>query len=429
MRLCYFADPCSEHTRRWVMHFAREGHEIHLVGTRSPDGEWPANWHFHRLQPYLPGEVPRWAWAVSNRVHAHDWVVATHWAAGAYRIRRLIEEIRPDLVHVHYISPELLYVFLSGFHPVVATAWGSDLYIAPGRYDAFQSQMLRLALRSADLITCDAEDLRQRAIDLGARPESTTLAQWGVDVSAFRPGLDASALAERWGLSGRWPRLLSIRKVRPIYNNDVILQAVARLRSRYPKVILIQPGAIPQDGYGEKLRGLIDSLELADYVRWIGYVPEGELPLLYNLADVCLSVPSSDSTAMSLLEAMACGTPLVVTDLPATREWGAAGLQAQLVPAQDTGAIAGAVINILDTPAGRREEAARVNRELILRKADRATHMKRMEELYHSLIQEVQARRQGMTFRLKTVPAINAALLVLLLRKYHGKQGYDRLSS
>jgi glycosyltransferase involved in cell wall biosynthesis len=237
-------------------------------------------------------------------------------------------------------------------------------------------------------VTCDAEHLRQQAIAYGAHPENTVLVQWGVDPAEFRPGLDTTSVREKWDLANQWPVLLSPRALKPNYNLDMILQAVHRLRSRYPDFVLLQPGhpATTANEYEALIVKLVQDFGLQGHVRWLGYVPEAELPLLYNLADVTLSVPMSDSTPVSMLEAMACGVPLVMTDLPSIREWITPGVNGYIVPTRDPEAIVKATVDILTAGEGWRRAAARRNRDLVLTRANRSTTLGAIEEMYTSLV-------------------------------------------
>ncbi|MBM4431910.1 MAG: glycosyltransferase family 4 protein [Chloroflexi bacterium] len=404
VRLCYFADPQSVHTKRWLMFFSQRGHEIHLVGSRPPDTDWPSDWHFHFLPPDFPGMVPQFIWAISNYVHGHKVVVATHWWWTLYCMKRLILKIAPDLVHVHYICGHNIHTLLCGFHPIVATAWGSDIYVTPKRYTRLETYLLRHALQEADLVTCDAEDLRRQTIVCGARPESTVLIQWGVDPVEFRPGLDTTSVREKWNIARRWPVLLSPRSLRPSYNIEVILHALDRLRGYYPEIVLLQLGKPEEDDeYGVHLTRLVHELGLERHLRWLNYVPEVELPLLYNVADVTLSVPASDSTPVSMLEAMACGVPLVMTDLLSIREWITPGVNGYLISVRDVEAIVQATVDILTAGEEWRQTAAQHSRELIHKRANRAEQLGRMEERYLSLASHTNNDHRGKSQRISSI--------------------------
>ena len=87
------------------------------------------------------------------------------------------------------------------------------------------------------------------------------------------------------------------------------------------------------------MRALADQLALGDAVVYVPQVAYAEIPDLYRAADLVLSVPSSDGLPVSVLEAMACGTPVIVSDLPALRELTDDGADLSLVPMRDVDAL------------------------------------------------------------------------------------------
>jgi len=115
--------------------------------------------------------------------------------------------------------------------------------------------------------------------------------------------------------------------------------------------------------------------------RFVGRVDDGGMVAALQRADVSVSVPASDATSVAMLESMACGLAVVATDLPANRAWIDA---AQRVPVDDLPALTTALLALADDPAARREIGRR-NRQAVLDRAARATHMDRMAALYESL--------------------------------------------
>jgi glycosyltransferase involved in cell wall biosynthesis len=112
-----------------------------------------------------------------------------------------------------------------------------------------------------------------------------------------------------------------------------------------------------------------------------------EIAALNRLADVGISVPASDGTPMSVLEALACGVAMIVSDLPSLHEWVEHQRNALFVPVGDVGALSNAIIRLLDDEALRKslsEQGVRVARE----RADRKVWMRHYEAIYHRLIEE-----------------------------------------
>ena len=134
-----------------------------------------------------------------------------------------------------------------------------------------------------------------------------------------------------------------------------------------------------------KVLPVVSDQALQTSVRWLSEITSREAVAdLNRLADIAVSVPSSDGTPVSVLEAMACGAAPVVSDLPSLREWITDGENGLLVPVGDPEALAAAIVRLLQQPH-LREQFRQRNQEIIHSRADHQVEMQKMEQLYESL--------------------------------------------
>jgi glycosyltransferase involved in cell wall biosynthesis len=284
-------------------------------------------------------------------------------------IRRLDRELRPGVVHAHWLCGYAALAAVAGASPLVAMAWGSDVLRANG----LRTLANRIALRRSHVAMADSRALLQRLVELGARRDATVLVNWGVDLQAFAPPNGARPdLRRRLGL-GPGPVILSPRSLTPVYNPETILAAFELVAEARPGAQLVMKhmgaGASP--------------LAAAPNVRVVGHVPYERMASYYQAADVCVSIPSSDSSPRSVWEAMACGCPVVVSDLPWVRELITPGRDALVVPI-DARAVAVALDRVLGDPelAG---ALGRRGRRLAEAHRDRRAEMDRLADVYRSL--------------------------------------------
>ena len=380
MRLCFVGNPGSIHTQRWVGHFAQTGHEVHLVNLGPQSGrkfDWLGPQH-HNLPPPSVAPVPglRGALTLTGRRRA---------------LRDLLQQIQPDVLHAHTVADPGWFAALSGFHPLVLTAWGSDVLLGLGQAPRLNRWLTRYALRRADLLTADARSVLDAARPHLRADARVELIRFGVDTRAFSPGVDTTWRTRLALESG--PVLLSIRQCHPLYNIDVIIRAFARIREEIPDARLLVK-LVSQDAddpYLAEMRALADQLALGDAVVYVPQVAYAEIPDLYRAADLVLSVPSSDGLPVSVLEAMACGTPVIVSDLPALRELTDDGADLSLVPMRDVDALSRAILALLKDPA-RRAQIVEHNLATVRRTGDFAVEMARMECLYRMFGQKSRSR-------------------------------------
>lgn len=227
-------------------------------------------------------------------------------------IRRILEENGGfDLIDAHYFYPDGIAAVMLARHfalPVAITGRGSDLNILP-RYRLPRRMIAWAAARAQGLSTVSAA-LRERLVELGVPRARVTVLRNGVDLALFRQ-LDRDACRARLGLAG--PVFLSVGNLVPIKGHETTLAALARL----PGITLLVAGDGPERG---SLTARAKKLGVADRVRFLGAVPHESLPELYSAADALVLASRHEGWPNVLLEAMACGTPVVASDLPGIEE-------------------------------------------------------------------------------------------------------------
>jgi glycosyltransferase involved in cell wall biosynthesis len=282
-------------------------------------------------------------------------------------VRRLAREVKPDVVHAHWVPAYGFLAAINRLRPLVAMAWGSDVYKAT----AGQLRKVRYVLRHADVAMADSGDLVARLVELGASPERAHLLNWGVDRSAFYPTVDREGLRAALGLEDG-PVVLSPRALTPLYNPSVILDAFERVLPDVPHAQLV----VKHIGTGEPDIGRA----LPQRTRVMGHVPYEQLPDWYRVAEVCVSIPDSDSSPRSVWEAMACGCACVLSDLPWVHELIEDGRHA-LVVAPEPAAVADAIRRLLVDPSLAQRISAEA-RALVERHRDQQSEMDRLDDLY-----------------------------------------------
>jgi len=217
-----------------------------------------------------------------------------------------------DILDAHYFYPDGVAASLMGRwlnKPVVITGRGTDLNLIPS-YILPRRQIQWAAKQAAAMITVCAA-LKSSLVDLGVASERVSVLRNGVDLDLFRPFTDEQARAEaraRFGMDGF--ALVSVGQLIERKGNHFIIEAMKDL----PGVRLYIAGDGPDR---QQLLKLAADYGVTDRVHLLGLVPHDQLPQLYGAADALVLASSREGWANVLLEAMACGTPVV-----ATRIWG-----------------------------------------------------------------------------------------------------------
>ncbi len=293
-----------------------------------------------------------------------------HLIAGK-RVGAYLRRFPPDIVHAHNVSGYGYWALLARRHPLVMTCWGSDVLRVPEE-GYFQEVAIVESLRSADLITGDAHHLLDEARRLASPEAPLEWWQFGVPLERY------SVAPTR----GNPPIVLSTRRMRPLYRLETIIHAFRRVAEFVPKAQLVMIG---DDYLRPDLEALVRELGLSRRVLFPGWTEEAELRDWYARASVFVSVPESDSTPVSLLEAFASSLPVVLSDLPANREWVTQNRNGAIVPVGDVDATAHAISEMLLQPE-RSKRWGRENRLTAEKHCGRNTNMLQMEQWYRELL-------------------------------------------
>ncbi len=232
-------------------------------------------------------------------------------------VRRVFErmkERRFDLIDAHYVYPDGLAAVMLGklFKiPVVVSARGSDINVFP-RFRTIRP-LVRWVLASADAVIAVSHGLKERMVELGCPPEKITVIPNGVDSAQFQPS-PRSHMRDRLGLPLGGRIVLSVGNLTENKGFQILIEAVARLRERWQNLILV---IIGEGAFRKQLERQIRFLRLENAVRLVGAQPNESLGAWYNSADLFCLASRDEGCPNVVLEAMACGLPVVVTPLGA----------------------------------------------------------------------------------------------------------------
>lgn len=248
-----------------------------------------------------------------------------------------------DLIDAHYYYPDgVAAAFLGRMldRPVTITARGSDLNVL-GNYP-FARRLMRWAAGRASASICVCTALADILRGWGVPDDRLKVWRNGVDLTQFHPIDLAHARAELGVEDG--PVLLSVGNLLEVKGIDLTLRAVALMRAEHPRLRFVIVGDGP---LRSRLQSLADELGIADRVRFAGHVANERLAAWYSAADVSILASHSEGWANVLLESMACGTPVVATNVGGSAEVIGEGPGGRLVHGRDPEAIAGTVRQVL----------------------------------------------------------------------------------
>jgi len=226
-----------------------------------------------------------------------------------FKVKRIIKRIDPDFVNPHYITSHgFLIALISKFNrfrfKLIQSAWGSDILVSPFKNKLY-SLITRFSLNNADVITSDSEYMTG-VIQKLSNSRAITFA-FGIDI------LPDTKVDKKAG--------------NLYYSNRVLLDNynIREVLFFFNKLLKEDPGSkliVSNDGSQRKaLENVVKDFGIEKNVSFKGFIPLSEQTSYYEKAQFYISIPSSDSTSVSLVEAMAFGCIPIVSDIPANHEW------------------------------------------------------------------------------------------------------------
>ncbi|MDF0604370.1 glycosyltransferase family 4 protein [Neisseriaceae bacterium TC5R-5] len=291
-------------------------------------------------------------------------------------LRSWIEQIEPQLIHIHQANSVAWHTCRAASSmgiPILLTTWGSDVLLLPQR-SWLMRQLVRSNLLAADAITADSLYLAAKVRELAGEVCQIHLLNYGID-----------SLPVHTPVSNKPYKVLSCRLHKPLYRIDAILHAWQRveLSEQFAHWSL----TIAANGSETAaLQQLAAALQLRR-VTFTGFVSSQALAELYAESRVFVSVPTSDATSISLLEALGHGCLPLLSNLPANGEWvidGLNGCIAEDIHRLDDDLLRSIALASDDTHL---QQIADTNRELVTQKALHQNNMARFAELYRELVQ------------------------------------------
>lgn len=257
-----------------------------------------------------------------------------------------------DVFHAHYAAEYGTWLAaLLRRHPLVITVMGGDvLFTEQGSLGTIGRWLTTFALRKADYVTAKSKRLAITLEQLGVKPSRIEVVYWGVEPDLFYPDKDAGALRrEKWGVASNKQILFCPRMLQPLYNQNLLVAALPKILDVFPDTHLVLSGYGKNEEYSELIEDQVRNLGLEKHLTVVEGLQRPEMASAYNTADMVISIPSSDGMPQSVLEAMACEKPLIISDLEHYRELFSDGETAALVKL-DPDSIAKRVIGLLRNP-------------------------------------------------------------------------------
>jgi glycosyltransferase involved in cell wall biosynthesis len=325
MKVIYFSLDYSPHDHRFLASLAETEHEVFYVrlqrGPRQVED-----------RP-VPSKIEQVLWAGGQgEFRWRDLPKLT------FDFRRLTKEINPDLIHAGPIQTCAFIAMLGGFRPILTMSWGFDL-MDDVHKSKWMERITHYVLRRSTYFTSDAQVTRDKAVKYGMNPDRTIVFPWGVNLQHFAPITNHQLPITNYRFT-----IFCNRSWESRYGVDVLAKAFVKVARQNPNVDLLLLGGGSQ---GTVIRHILQSGGVFARTSMPGQVSQKDLPRWYQMADLYISPSHVDGSSVSLMEALACGLPCLVSDIPANKEWVVEGENGWLFPDGDADALAAKILDAI----------------------------------------------------------------------------------
>ncbi len=363
-RILFLSDVDSAHTRKWAVSLHDRGYEIGIFSLRKSGSDW------HEKYPSIKNFD-------SDGFQKEKFQGGTLSKLGYLKmipsLRKIIADFKPTIVHAHYATSYGTLGVRSGFHPLVISVWGSDVFEFPAK-SWLHKRLVKRNLRKADAVFSTSEVMKQQVVKLGR--DEVHVTPFGVDLSIYFPNKGSALFSDDTRVIG------TIKTLERHYGIDVLIRAFEIVKRKYTqKLKLVICGTGTQES---ELKALAATSEWKNDILFTGAIAQEDVPEYLNQFDVFANLSLQESFGVAVIEAMACGVPTVVSDAVGLREVTGEGDTALIVPAGNAEDAADAILRYLENSELAAEKIKK-GRNRVLENYDWQQNLSAIEELYTDL--------------------------------------------
>lgn len=351
MKILLLADINSSHTQKWVTGLSSNNIEVQVFS----------------FNPVLnSNSIPDQVKVTSffKTINSSSLKEKIMYVFAAGKLKKLIQEFKPDYVHAHYASSYGTIGRMSKFKPFYISVWGSDVFDFPRRNTIFKT-ILKKNLNAAQQIFSSSY-IMAKECELYTK-KSVTVIPFGIDVDKFVPaGKDHQATTS----------IGVIKSLESIYAIDQVIRALALLKDQNVRLIIVGSGSKE-----EEYKKLSTELELETQILFKGSILHTEIEKEYQDIDIFINVSHHESFGVSILEASACEIPVIANNVGGMTEVVQDKTTGILLKDNSPETIANAIIELINNPT-EREVMGKAGRKFVLENFDWKENLKKMTSFY-----------------------------------------------
>jgi glycosyltransferase involved in cell wall biosynthesis len=351
LKIAFLSAGTFTHVGPYLDFFKKRGHDVFLIAYDRPNRDYG---------------VP--TFDISHGASSLSGFSKWKYLLAGISIRKVLKEIKPDVLHGHYATSAGVISLISGFRPYALTIHGTDLLGSTSSF--LWKRILYVAFSKAAIVNPVSEELGQIVGQMGISRDKILLATLGVDTECFKFQPKTNI--------GEPVKLLCTRSLDRVYDPETIIKACSILKDRQIPFQMTFAAGGPTES---EVKMLVDQKDLTKEINFMSGYDNKSLPQLLHDHDFYLSASLWDGTSISLLEAMSCGIFPIVSRITSNQAWLTDEQDCFMFKCGDAQGLAEKIVQVINCRS-LITSAVEKNRHRIEMRADRNTNMLKLEEQY-----------------------------------------------
>lgn len=291
MKVAILSSSTSIHTIQWAQYLVEQGLDIHVISQ-------------HAISPDWPQDIP---------VTLLPYKGFIGYFLNTFALRKILKDIQPDVLNVHYASGYGTTARLANFHPYVLSVWGSDVFEFPYR-SFLHKKLLEKNLASADIIASTSHSMAKQTQLYMSEDKVIEITPFGVNLQKFQ------IVSQTNEHDSNYITIGTVKTLKHIYGIDVLIKALAilydGLRVEHPEITDKLQFRIVGGGPDlDSLQVLAHDLGIAHITTFVGAVSHDDVPMELSKLDIYVALSRQESFGVAVVEAQAMGLPVVVSNV------------------------------------------------------------------------------------------------------------------
>ncbi len=295
MKILILSDANSIHTQKWVASISLKGFDVQLFSLFKPYKESALKYKKSNIKiTYLNLESKIKELREPN-------ISKIKYLKSIPIIKSIIKKFKPDIVHAHYASSYGLLGLLTGFKPLITSAWGSDIYYFPNK-SFINKWLIKLVITKSDKI-CSTSNAMKQVIENEFHRFDIEEIPFGVDTSVFKP-------------DNKIKKMFTVGTIKSIenYNGiDCLIDSANLVINKFKKninFIIVGDGSLKKE-----MLQKAKNLNIDHKIEFVGYVDHENVLKYYNDISIFIAVSTRESFGVSVLEAASCEVPSITSNV------------------------------------------------------------------------------------------------------------------